>query len=137
MAKRVKSKEKYKIKNWHEYNNSLRKRGSITLFVSDDVLDEWRKIDPTIKVVGQKTYPDTIIECCQLLKHQFHLPLRQAQGFITSIFSLMPSTQGITSIRSHIYFDKDPHFVDNKTRPLEGTRNDEDSTSEQGSSFRE
>ncbi|MHC6204122.1 hypothetical protein ACYULU_13135 [Breznakiellaceae bacterium SP9] len=24
MAKRVKSKEKYKIKNWHEYNNSLR-----------------------------------------------------------------------------------------------------------------
>ncbi|MHC6204580.1 hypothetical protein ACYULU_15475, partial [Breznakiellaceae bacterium SP9] len=42
-----------------------------------------------------------------------------------------------TSIRSHIYFDKDPHFVDNKTRPLEGTRNDEDSTSEQGSSFRE
>jgi hypothetical protein len=96
MAKRVKSKEKYKIKNRHEYNNSLRKRGSITLFVSDDVLDEWRKIDPTIKVVGQKTYPDTIIECCQLLKHQFHLPLRQAQGFITSIFSLMPSTQGIS-----------------------------------------
>ncbi|MHC6204279.1 hypothetical protein ACYULU_13955 [Breznakiellaceae bacterium SP9] len=26
-----------------------------TQFVSDDVLDEWRKIDPTIKVVGQKT----------------------------------------------------------------------------------
>jgi hypothetical protein len=85
-----KRREPYKISNWSKYNKSLCNRGSLTLFLEADVLEEWKKIDPKKKVVGEKTYPDTIIACCQLLKSQFHLRLRQAQGFIESIFSFMP-----------------------------------------------
>ncbi|GMO33580.1 MAG: hypothetical protein Ta2B_14030 [Termitinemataceae bacterium] len=84
-------KKRYEVKNWSEYNKNLCKRGSLTLFLSEDVLEQWQAIDPKKKVVGEKTYPDTIIECCQLLKNQFHLRLRQAQGFIISIFALMPA----------------------------------------------
>jgi hypothetical protein len=90
------SKEHYKIRNWSEYNKNLCNRGSLTLFLDAEILKEWKKIDPKKKVVGEKTYPDTIIECCLLLKNQFHLKLRQAQGFITSIFSMLPSLRGIS-----------------------------------------
>jgi hypothetical protein len=83
-------KDKYRIKNWHEYNKSLCNRGSLTLFITEDVLVAWEKIAPEKKVVGEKLYPDSIILCCQLIKNQFRLRLRQAQGFIESIFSLMP-----------------------------------------------
>jgi hypothetical protein len=90
------SKNKYKVGNWSEYNKSLCNRGSVTLFLDADVLNEWKKVDPKKKVVGEKVYPDSIILCCQLLKNQFHLRLRQAQGFIISIFSLMPKLQNIS-----------------------------------------
>ncbi|GHV74601.1 IS5 family transposase [Spirochaetia bacterium] len=86
-----KSNKKYRVKNWSEYNKNLCKRGSLTVFLTDDVIKEWKAIEPKKKVVGEKTYPDTIIECCQRIKNQFHLRLRQAQGFIGSIFSLMPA----------------------------------------------
>ncbi|GHU14589.1 hypothetical protein FACS1894161_5280 [Spirochaetia bacterium] len=86
-----KSKDRYKVKNWSEYNKSLCNRGSVTLFLDAAVIEAWEKIDPKKKVVGERTYPETIIMCCHLLKNQFHLPLRQAQGFIRSIFSLMPA----------------------------------------------
>ncbi|MHC6203423.1 hypothetical protein ACYULU_09545 [Breznakiellaceae bacterium SP9] len=36
---------------------------------------------------------------------------------------------------SRIYFDRDPHLKDTETRPLEETRNDENSTSELGLDF--
>ena len=85
-----KNKEHYKVSNWKEYNRNLCKRGSLTLFLDAEILEKWKKINPKKKIVGQKMYPDSIIECCQLIKSQFNLRLRQAQGFIESIFSLMP-----------------------------------------------
>jgi hypothetical protein len=84
-------KDTYKITNWHDYNKNLCNRGRLTLFITEDVIEDWGKIDPTKKVVGEKMYPDSIIECCQLIKNQFRLRLRQAQSFIESIFSLMPT----------------------------------------------
>jgi hypothetical protein len=89
-------KEHYKVSNWSGYNKSLCKRGSLTLFLDAGVLEKWKAIDPKRKTVGEKTYPDTVIECCQLIKNQFHLRLRQAQGFITSIFSFMPKLKAIS-----------------------------------------
>jgi hypothetical protein len=89
-------KPKYKSINWSKYNKSLCQRGSITLFLDADVIEEWEKIDPEKKIVGKKVYPDSIIECCELLKNQFHLRLRQAQGFITSIFAMMPKLAKIS-----------------------------------------
>ena len=34
-------KQRYKITNWNEYNQSLRKRGDIEFWISDEVLEMW------------------------------------------------------------------------------------------------
>jgi IS5 family transposase len=82
------SKDKYKLRNWKNYNQNLCHRGSLTLYVSDSVLREWRDIDKNKKVVGEKTYPESIILCCLLLKMQYSQPLRQTTGFVKSLLSL-------------------------------------------------
>ena len=43
-------KMKFRVKNWAEYEAGLRRRGSLTLWVTPDVLDGWRK--PSQMTVG-------------------------------------------------------------------------------------
>jgi len=40
--------------------------------------------------VGEQTYPDSIIQCCLLVKINYHLCLRQSTGFLRNMFSLLP-----------------------------------------------
>lgn len=49
-------KDDNKIKNWKAYNAALCKRGSLTLWLSEDLYRKWRDIDPIKKVVGEKLY---------------------------------------------------------------------------------
>lgn len=35
------SKQKYKVKNWSTYNNALRNRGAIEVWISDEVINTW------------------------------------------------------------------------------------------------
>lgn len=84
-----KAKDKYKITNWSSYNASLCQRGSVNLWLSDSLFSVWKEIDPSKKRVGEKTYPDVIIEVCLTLRQAYHLPLRQTTGFIKSMFFLM------------------------------------------------
>lgn len=83
-----KPKTKYRIRNWSEYNASLVQRGSITLWISEDIIDAW-KAAPTGKRGGQYVYSDLAIECLLTLKSVYHLPLRAAVGFAQSLFDLM------------------------------------------------
>ncbi|MBN8523681.1 MAG: transposase [Rickettsiales bacterium] len=45
---------KYKVKNWNEYNKSLKKRGDITFWLSDDALGNWLKQGLVIKPRGRQ-----------------------------------------------------------------------------------
>lgn len=38
----MKTKAKYKLSNWNAYNAALKKRGSITFWVSEEVVEQWR-----------------------------------------------------------------------------------------------
>jgi hypothetical protein len=38
------NKPKYKVRNWKEYNASLCKRGSLTLFFDPETLKEWEDL---------------------------------------------------------------------------------------------
>jgi len=82
-------KDRYKVRNWKEYNNSLCKRGSLTLFIDLSVLDEWIDLTDRKKIVGSPTYSDSIIRCCLLVKLNYGLRLRQSTGFLRSLFLLM------------------------------------------------
>ena len=81
-------KTKYRVNNWPAYNASLAQRGSITLWISEEVIEEW-KAKPTGKRGGQKVYSDLAIECLLTLRSVYHLPLRATQGFAQSLFQLM------------------------------------------------
>ena len=83
------SKDSYKLKNWKSYNESLCNRGRLTLWIEDSVMRSWRAINPKKKVVGQQTYPDSVILCCLILGIQYHQPLRQTTGFVGSLLQLM------------------------------------------------
>jgi hypothetical protein len=81
-------KVKYRVTNWKEYNKSLKQRGSLELYLSNDALGCWSSIDPSKKEVGRQLYPDSLILAFGLIMVQYNLPYRQAQGFLESIFCM-------------------------------------------------
>ena len=83
-----KYKTSYCIKNWPEYEKSLRNRGDITVWLSGDAIDAWTP-PKNGKRGGQPIYSDIAIETSLTLRLVFHLPLRQAEGFLKSILKLM------------------------------------------------
>ena len=83
-----KYKTSYRVKNWPEYEQSLRNRGDITVWLSRDAIDAWTP-PKNGKRGGQPIYSDIAIETSILLRLVFHLPLRQAEGFLKSILKLM------------------------------------------------
>ncbi|MFA3918728.1 IS5 family transposase [Ruegeria hyattellae] len=81
-------KAKYRVTNCSEYNESLRRRGDVTIWISDDVVKSWRS--PRRKTRGgQSHYSNMAIEICLTLRAVFRLALRQTQGFMRSIARLM------------------------------------------------
>jgi IS5 family transposase len=85
-----KPKSQYRVRNWAKYNDSLKQRGSITLWIDEDVLRAWRP-DPNEpkKRGGQQEYTDGAIECLLTVKAVFHLAYRQTEGFAGSLSELL------------------------------------------------
>ncbi len=80
----------YKIRNWSAYNNSLVQRGGLTLWISDEVLEEWQpKVKGPRPRGGQKQYSDRAIECVLMLRAVYKLPYRQTEGFCQSVIDLL------------------------------------------------
>lgn len=73
-------KPRYRVTNWPEYNRALVQRGSVTLWLSDEVIKGWR-------ARGGKgcVYSDLAIRCGLSLRAVFNLTLRQTQGFLASL----------------------------------------------------
>lgn len=83
------TKDKYKIRNWKIYNKALTQRGSLTVWIEASLLRIWRDITKDKKVVGEKLYPDNVIQCCLLLGKVYHQPLRQTTGFVKSLLTML------------------------------------------------
>ena len=83
-----KYKTRYRIKNWPLYEEGLRARGDIPLWFSGDVMDAWLP-NPTGKPGRQRLYSELAIETILTLRLVFKLPLRQVEGFVNSLFSMM------------------------------------------------
>jgi hypothetical protein len=81
-------KQKLRVTNWAEYNEGLRRRGDLTVWISEDALALWatpRRTTPG----GQPYYSDLAIELCLTLGMVFKQPLRQTQGLMRSIATLL------------------------------------------------
>ena len=85
------TKAKYRLKNWAEYNKSLINRGSINLWIDEDLEKDWfykkpSKRDKNKKLGRSFTYSNKAIELCLIIRNIFKLNLRMTQGFLTSLF---------------------------------------------------
>ena len=82
------AKSRYRIGNWPEYEAGLRRRGDLTVWLSEDAINSWRE-PPSGKPGGQRTYADIAIEAALTIRMIFHLPLRQTEGFLGSLVRLL------------------------------------------------
>jgi len=81
-------KMKFKVTNWREYETGLRRRGSLTLWVTPEALSSWRAPKRTTRG-GQPRYSDLAIETALTLGLVFGLRLRQTEGFLASVLKLI------------------------------------------------
>lgn len=78
----------FKVQNWPAYEAGLRRRGSLTLWIEDAALKCWQTTGPG----GQARYTDAAIHTSLMLRTAFRLALRQAEGLMTSVLTLMGLT---------------------------------------------
>jgi len=83
-----KYKTKYRVSNWAEYDKALVQRGDITLWISEEAIESWKPA-PTGLRGAQRKFSDHAIETALALRLIFKLPLRQAEGLLRSVLSLM------------------------------------------------
>jgi hypothetical protein len=81
-------KMKFKVTNWREYEAGLRRRGSLTLWITPEALSLWQAPKRMTRG-GQQRYSDLAIETALTLGLVFGLRLRQTEGFLASVLELM------------------------------------------------
>ena len=88
--KNTRSRQKglYRVRNWSEYDRALVKRGSLTIWISEEAIRKWKPKGPKQRG-AQKEYSDLAIETVLTFKEVFHLTNRGTEGLIGSIFQLM------------------------------------------------
>lgn len=90
----------YRVTNWKQYNESLVRRGDITLWLDEEVLHSWQHENATPKVGHPYLYSDVAIEALLTLRELFRLPYRQTEGLGRSLATLMQVTIPIPDFTS-------------------------------------
>ena len=78
------AKSPYRIRNWSEYEAGLRRRGDLSVWLSDKAINSWRA-RPSGKPGGQRIYANIAIEAALTIRVVFRLPLRQIDNRVTSV----------------------------------------------------
>lgn len=82
-------KDKHRVSNWTQYNQSLKNRGSITFWFSPDAIANWYCKDAPRRPGRPNTYSDDAILCSLMIRGVFHCKLRQLQGFIEALITAL------------------------------------------------
>ena len=69
-------------------NNALVRRGDVTVWLSSEAIAAWTPRRSGRRGV-QRRYSDLAIETALTLRLLYHLPLRQAEGFLHALFGMM------------------------------------------------
>jgi len=114
---------RYRIQNWRAYNRALINRGRLTVWFDEQAIAAWRNTAPAAGPGAPRVYADLAIECTLVFKSVYHLSLRAAQGFLSSIVELMKLTlpipdystvsrrQGVLSVRSSLTPQRSPRHI--------------------------
>jgi len=82
-------KKRYRIRNWRDYNKSLVKRGSLTLWFDEESIKKWHKATRTKRRGRPRRYANIAIQCMLTLKLVYDLSLRATQGLVESLIELL------------------------------------------------
>src|SRR3982751_5856565 len=80
--------QRHKVANWREYDASLRQRGSLTVWFTDEAVAAWAA-EPRTTRGGQPWYSALAILTALTLRAVFRLAYRQAEGLIGSVVDLL------------------------------------------------
>jgi transposase len=81
-------KTRYRVTNWPEYDAALVRRGSLTVWLTEEAVSAWHA-PATGERGGQAVYSDIAIETGLALRLVLHQPLRQTEGALRSIAELL------------------------------------------------
>jgi hypothetical protein len=81
-------KQRHKVTNWPAYDASLRQRGSLTVWFSDEAIQAWAA-EPRTTRGGQPWYSPLAILTALTLRAVFRLAYRQTEGLIGSVVGLL------------------------------------------------
>ena len=79
------SKPKYRTTNWSSYNESLRQRGALLLWIDKDMA--WAGA-PSGQRGRSPLFSDAAIQFCLMIKNLYGLALRQTTGMVRSLLRL-------------------------------------------------
>jgi hypothetical protein len=95
MAMRVKpdtgeatSKQRYRVRNWTQYDRSLVNRGNLTIWFDEASIKENWTPPPPLGRGKPGLYSDTAIQTCLTIKALFQLPYRATEGLMNSLMRL-------------------------------------------------
>ena len=80
--------QRHKVANWREYGASLRQRGSLTVWFTDEAVAAWAA-EPRTTRGGQPWYSALAILTALTLRAVFRLAYRQTEGLIGSVIGLL------------------------------------------------
>ncbi|EKE6109419.1 IS5-like element ISVch8 family transposase [Vibrio cholerae] len=80
-------KPRYKTNNWKQYNQALINRGSLTFWIGEEAISEWKQGKQN-KRGRPRVFSDLAITTALMVKRIFSMPLRASQGFMDSVFQL-------------------------------------------------
>jgi hypothetical protein len=80
--------QRHKVTNWPAYDASLRQRGSLTVWFTEEAIAAWAA-EPRTTRGGQPWYSPLAILTALTLRAVFRLAYRQAEGLIGSIIGLL------------------------------------------------
>ncbi|RWR16321.1 IS5 family transposase [Sinirhodobacter populi] len=76
---------RYRTTNWKSYNEALKRRGSLLIWLDKDMT--W--FAPKVGAKGRPpVFSDAAVQFCLMVKVLFGLPLRQTTGMVASILSM-------------------------------------------------
>src|SRR3954470_764343 len=105
--------QRRKVTNWPAYDASLRQRGSLTVWFTEEAVDAWAA-EPRTTRGGQPWYSALAILTALTVRAVFRLAFRQTEGLIGSIIGLL----GLTlRVPDHTTLSRRAATVDVPQRP--------------------
>src|SRR5271155_713767 len=75
-----------KIRNWSAYNQALKQRGSLEIWIDDEVRQQWY-YQGSRQRGGQYQYSHACIMIACTVREVYRLPYRQTEGFMKSLIA--------------------------------------------------